>query len=84
VANGTSVQCLCHLAQAQWEVQGIQFISNCKVLPLQHYDMILGFDWLEQFSSLKIHWVDKWISIPYGASTVVIQGILSELQAGIV
>jgi hypothetical protein len=28
--------------------------------------------------------VDKWISIPYGASTVVIQGILSELQAGIV
>jgi hypothetical protein len=26
--------------------------------------------------------VDKWISIPYGASTVVIQGILSELQVG--
>lgn len=59
VANGTPVQCLYQLAQAQWEVQGIQFISDCKVLPLQHYDMILGFDWLEQFSPMKF---TRWIN----------------------
>jgi hypothetical protein len=39
---------------------------NFMVFPLQHFDMILGYDWLEQFSPMKIHWGAKWISIPYG------------------
>jgi hypothetical protein len=46
--------------------------------------MILGFDWLERYSSMKIHWADKWLSIPYDSSTAIIQGMLSELREGAV
>jgi hypothetical protein len=44
--------------------------------------MMLGYDWLEKFSSMKIHWSEKWMAIPYGSSTVVIHGILSQLSPG--
>jgi hypothetical protein len=44
--------------------------------------VILGYDWLEQFSPMKIHWTTKWISIPYESKTVVIQGLLSKLKEG--
>jgi hypothetical protein len=55
VVNGTSLRCQYQLSQAPWEVQGLHFISDCKVLPLQYYDMILDFDWLEKYSPMKIH-----------------------------
>jgi hypothetical protein len=33
---------------------------------------------------MKIHWFAKWLAIPYGSQTVVIQGVLSELREGVV
>lgn len=48
------------------------------MLPLQSYDMILGMDWLESFSPMKVHWCHKWMVIPYQNSTPVLQGILPE------
>jgi hypothetical protein len=30
-------------------------MSDLRVLQLQHYDMILGYDWLEKHSSMKLH-----------------------------
>jgi hypothetical protein len=30
-----------------WEIQGLTFYSDFKVLPLLHFDVILGYDWLE-------------------------------------
>jgi hypothetical protein len=52
------------------------------VIPLQYFDVILGYNWLEQFSPMKIHWTAKWISIPYESGTMVIQGILFEIREG--
>jgi hypothetical protein len=52
------------------------------VLPLKHYDVILGFDWLETFSPMKIHCKAKWMSISYEGGIALIQGILSELKEG--
>ncbi|WVZ55602.1 hypothetical protein U9M48_006242 [Paspalum notatum var. saurae] len=40
-------------------------VANGEVLPLQHYDLILGMDWLEAHSSMQIHWKFKWLLIPY-------------------
>jgi hypothetical protein len=47
-----------------------------------HFDAILSYDWLEQFSPMKIHWSTKWISFTYNAKPILIQDILSELQEG--
>jgi hypothetical protein len=44
--------------------------------------VILGYDWLEAFSPMKIHWGEKWLEVPYGAGTIPIHGILSSLSSG--
>jgi hypothetical protein len=53
-----------------------------KVIQLGHFDMILGYDWLAQFSPMKIHWGAKCLSSPYEGRTVVVQGLLSKLHDG--
>jgi hypothetical protein len=82
VANGASISCVSQLAVAEWEIQGCKFVSDLKILSLQTFDMVLGYDWLAQFSPMRIHWVAKWIAIPYQSRTVILQGILSELTDG--
>lgn len=76
VANGEILQCSSQLCSTHWYIQDIQFCSDLKVLPLSHFDLILGMDWLESFSPMKVHWKAKWMMIPYMDSSVVIQGLL--------
>jgi hypothetical protein len=82
VASGTKVCCEAFLPQAACEIQGVKFCSDLKVLPKLQFDMIVGYDWLASFSTMKIHRAAKWMAIPYQGQTVVLQGILSELSAG--
>jgi hypothetical protein len=44
VASGTSLDCDSQITQAMWEIQGLQFYSDMKVIHLDHFDMVLGFD----------------------------------------
>ncbi|KAK3157949.1 hypothetical protein QOZ80_2AG0130640 [Eleusine coracana subsp. coracana] len=84
VANGEILSVSSEIINAAWSIQGCQFQSDLKVLPLSSYDMILGYEWLETFSPMKIHWGHKWMVIPYHGQSVVIQGVLTELHEGIV
>lgn len=54
VADGNSVPCLQEIPTTVWSVQGYEFHSTLKVLPLGSYDMILGMDWLEAFSPYEV------------------------------
>jgi hypothetical protein len=38
--------------------------------------MIVEMDWLERHSPMKIHWTQKWLTIPYQNSHITLQGIL--------
>jgi hypothetical protein len=49
---------------------------------LQHFDILLGYDWLEHYSPMRVHWAAKWMSIPYGTTIVLIQGIIADLMEG--
>uniref|UniRef100_A0A0A9EA72 Uncharacterized protein n=1 Tax=Arundo donax TaxID=35708 RepID=A0A0A9EA72_ARUDO len=40
----------------EWWSQGHSFCQDTRVLPLRSYDMIIGYDWLEDFSPMWIHW----------------------------
>jgi hypothetical protein len=40
--------------------------------------MILGMDWLEAFSPMKVDWRNKWMIIPYGSDHVQLYGVISE------
>lgn len=55
VANGEVMFCDSQVVSSDWVIGDCYFSSPLKVLPLQHFDMILGMDWLESFSPMKIH-----------------------------
>jgi hypothetical protein len=84
VANGHNLQCVSILPDAEWFSANLSFRSDLKVLPLSSYDMILGLDWLELYSLMKIHWKHKWISLPYQGSTVVLHGSTLAIPEGTV
>jgi len=82
VANGQVLSCTQFINSAVCSVQGLQFKSDIKVLPLSSYDMILGLDWLESHSSMQVHWAHKWLKIPYEGTTVQLHGLLSSILEG--
>lgn len=65
------------LFQVSWTIDQFTFVANFQVLPLTLYDLIVGMDWLEQFSPTQIHWHQKWMIIPYQGQWVFLQGINS-------
>jgi hypothetical protein len=69
------MHCTSVLKEAEWSVDEFSFTSDLKVLPLCHFDMILGMDWLEEFSPMQVQWKSKWMAIPYNGSTAILQGI---------
>jgi hypothetical protein len=82
VANGYVLQCFQYFPAAKWSIQGHEFQADLKVFPLSFYDMILGLDWLEQFSPMRVHWKQKWMTIPYNNSSITLFGSLPELPEG--
>lgn len=44
------------------------------MLDLPSFDLILGMDWLERFSPMKVHWQQKWLCIPYQGMQVMLHG----------
>jgi len=81
VANGGILHCSTHIPAVVWSIQDYSFSSDLRVLPLKHFDLILGMDWLESFSPMKVHWKLKWMSIPYANSTVLLQGLMPHVPA---
>lgn len=82
VANGQVLHCDSHFSNTVWQVQKCSFTSEFRVLPLSHFDIIIGMDWLELYSPMKVHWREKWMMIPYQGYTVTLQGIITSLPAG--
>jgi hypothetical protein len=42
---------------------GKTFQTDAYVLPVVAYDMILGMDWLNQFSPMTCAWTEKWVEL---------------------
>jgi hypothetical protein len=82
IADGSLVPCSLGFRALQWEVQDMVFQSDFLVMPLPFYDMILGMDWLASYSPMQIDWEHKWLILPYGQSSVRLQGQLTELPVG--
>jgi hypothetical protein len=55
IANGDRIQCIQQVTQAVWTLGGCEFQSSLRILPLQTYDLIVGMDWLELYSSMMVH-----------------------------
>jgi hypothetical protein len=79
VANGQIIKCDIELKQACWSIQNLNFVIGLKFLPLPYYGMILGIDWLEVHSTMKVEWLNKWIVINFQGTSVQLQGLQPSL-----
>jgi hypothetical protein len=75
VANGQVLQCSSVLPAAEWSIQGTVFVSDLRVLHLPYYDMIIGMDWLESHSPMKVDWLNKWVIISHEGKPAHLQGL---------
>lgn len=80
MADGGSIVCSAELQCAERSVQGHSFHSTLRILQLGSYDMIVGMDWLEAFSPMKVDWRNKWMKIPYGHGHIVLRGLLPDSE----
>jgi hypothetical protein len=55
VASRSTLSYEGQIKRVEWFIQGYKFISDLKILPLQHFDVILGYNWLSQFSPMRVH-----------------------------
>jgi hypothetical protein len=75
VANGQVLQSVLEIINAQWSIQGVSFMSDLKILPLPYYGMIVGMDWLESHSPMRVDWLNKWITITQHGRIVQLHGL---------
>jgi hypothetical protein len=78
IAGGGILPSAATLLNVPWSVGQYTFTSDLRVLPLTAFDMIIVMDWLESFSPMQAHWKDKWLSIPYEGTSVILQGDLAD------
>lgn len=76
VSNGT-------LLNVTWSIADNSFVSDLKILPLTHFDLIIGMDWLEKHSPMQIHWKSKWLQFQYARSAVKLQEALGPRNRGL-
>jgi predicted aspartyl protease len=58
-----------------WWSQGHTFTISARVPESQHYDIILGMDWLEQFSPMWVHWRKKKMRFGLKGKRIQLSGI---------
>ena len=61
VANGSEILCTHELPNTTWGLQGHTFQSSFKIISLGCYDIILGMDWLSQYSPMHVRWAKRWL-----------------------
>lgn len=69
-----AVQCSSVALGCCWTMDSQSFTHHLKILPLHAYDIIVGMDWLEQFSLMRVDWKMKWMQIPVGKEIVTLHG----------
>lgn len=74
VADGRKPSTDRKVTQLAW-TQGHQFSSEAKVLQLGCYDLILGMDWLEQFSPMWVDWKKKKLRFNHAGKRIQLNGI---------
>ena len=75
VADGGELVCSTSIPDCQWSSQGLELVTDLKILPLGVYDAILGMDWLSQFSHMTCHWQEKHVTFVQKGEQVTLQGV---------
>jgi hypothetical protein len=74
VAGGAILTSSTVLPALSWSSNGHKFIDSFRVLALDSYDGIIGWDWLAKYSPMLTHWGEQWIAIQMRGEFVVLHG----------
>jgi hypothetical protein len=74
--DGGLMVCDKKVQQLKWFIQGYSFVADAKVLPLKCYDLILGEDWLEEFSPMTVDYKLKTIQFAHQGQIIKLQGVV--------
>jgi hypothetical protein len=74
VAGGAILTSSTVLPALSWSSNGHEFIDSFRVLALDSYDGIIGWDWLAKYSPMLTHWGEQWIAIQMRGEFVVLHG----------
>lgn len=80
IADGGQLPCSQVIPHCSWWIQGNNFKTNFRLLQLGSYDVILGMDWLEQFSPMRIDWAKKWLEFHYQQQLIRLKGLQPKLN----
>lgn len=61
--------------EMQWWTQGHSLTHDMRIIQLGSFDIILGADWLESHSPMRIHWRHKKMRFTYQGKRIVLQGL---------
>ena len=69
------MQCASLLPETVWTMNNYHFQHDFSILSMDHYDIILGMDWLELFSPMEVDWRQRWLAFSYNGIPVRLQGV---------
>jgi hypothetical protein len=75
IANGETMVTDQMIPQLSWCTQAHTFQQDMKILPLGCYDIILGGNWLEDFSTMWVHWLHRHMRFKHKGERVMLQEI---------
>lgn len=80
IADGGKMTCSKVINGLEWWCQELSFTTDLKVLPLGGYDMILGMEWLEEFSPMWVDWNRKKLRFTYQEKRATLVGVKEQIQ----
>ncbi|XP_026398743.1 uncharacterized protein LOC113294565 [Papaver somniferum] len=74
VANGDTTINKYFCPNLAWNMQGYDFVSDLRILPLGGCDMVFGVDWLNQLGDIIFNLAELGISFFYQGQHITLQG----------
>lgn len=74
IAGGGQLLCTHMVPKCKWSIAGHHFLTDFKILPLKHYDGIIGMDWLAARGTMQVNWDQKWLSFDHKGTHICLQG----------
>jgi hypothetical protein len=78
VANGEVIWSSKQVLGLEWWAQGYTFHTDMRVLPMDAYDAIQGYDWLRTHNPMVCHWDYKRLQFQEAGQPIHLQGIQQE------
>lgn len=73
VARGGELRSEVQVPEIQYVIQGEQFSNPFNLIPLKGYDIILGADWIFQYSAITLYLKKRILEITTGGKKLILQ-----------